>query len=105
MVQAFHKIVESLIEFENFTNISINGDDVLLRGERVIKQFTLYRLYKIMSCKYHYCFQIFRNQYEGRTFSVTGMQGMYYYKAHVCIVKCLIISQYSMPVQLLYKHG
>ena len=36
IVQAFDNIVESLIEFENFTNLSINSDDVLLRGERVI---------------------------------------------------------------------
>ena len=28
--------MESLIEFENFTNISINADDVLLKGEKVI---------------------------------------------------------------------
>ena len=35
IVQAFDNIVESLIELENFTNISVNGDDVLLRGERV----------------------------------------------------------------------
>ena len=36
IVQAFDNIVESLIEFENFTNLSVNADDVLLRGERVI---------------------------------------------------------------------
>ena len=33
--------MESLIEFENFTNLSVNADNVLLRGEWVIN--SLYR--------------------------------------------------------------
>ena len=47
IVLAFDNIVESLIEFENFTNVSVNADDVLLRGERVSK---FKHSIKIMSC-------------------------------------------------------
>ena len=48
IVQAFDNIVESLMEFKKFTNISVNGDDLLLRGERVSKTF--YIDYIQMSC-------------------------------------------------------
>ena len=65
IVQAFDNIVESLIEFENFTNLSVNANDVLLRGERVIN--SLYILCKCLVVSRY----IFKIQYKGQTFSVT----------------------------------
>ena len=76
IVQAFDNIVESLMEFKKFTNISVNGDDLLLRGERVSKTF--YIDYIQMSCNIIVSMQIFRNQYKGRTFSVSAIQGNCY---------------------------
>ena len=35
IVQAFDNIVDSLIELDNFTNISVVEQDLALRGERV----------------------------------------------------------------------